>query len=77
MQTHDARCGEHGESMMVRPLCTNRMSRDQCEDGMTCARAADRSLCFLLLAVEWMLEPLLLREKTLATKTYSVVVVAK
>ena len=43
--------------------------RDRCEDGMTCARTADRSLYFLLLAVEWMLEPLLPREKTLATKT--------
>jgi hypothetical protein len=67
MQTRDARCGEHGESRMVRPLCP--LLRDQCEDGMTCARTADRSLYFLLLAVEWMLEPLLPREKKLATKT--------
>jgi hypothetical protein len=36
----------------------------QCEDGMTCARTADRSLYFLLLAVKWTLEPLLPREKT-------------
>jgi hypothetical protein len=25
VQTRAARCGEHGESIMVRPLCTNRM----------------------------------------------------
>jgi hypothetical protein len=25
LQTRAARCGEHGESRMVRPLCTNRM----------------------------------------------------
>jgi hypothetical protein len=25
VQTRAARCGEHGESRMVRPLCTNRM----------------------------------------------------
>jgi hypothetical protein len=72
MQTRDARCGEHGESRMVRPLCTNRMPPPRGTDanGMTCARTADRSLYFLLLAVEWMLvEPLLSRAKTLATKT--------
>ena len=44
-------------------------SRDRCEDGRTCARTS-RSLLFLLLAVERMLEPLLLPcEKTIATKT--------
>jgi hypothetical protein len=69
MQTRDARCGEHGESRMVSLRTECPPSRDQCEDGMTCARTADRFLYFLLLTVEWMLEPLLPREKTLATKT--------
>jgi hypothetical protein len=44
-------------------------SRDRCEDGRTCARTS-QSFLFLLLAVERMLEPLLLPcEKTIATKT--------
>ena len=72
VQTRAARCGERGESRMVRPLCTNRMlplegpmrgREDLRLDRLT-------ALFFLLLTVERMLEPLLLPcEKTLATKT--------
>jgi hypothetical protein len=47
VQTRAARCGEHGESRMVRPLCTNRMLPPRGTDARTGGPAigpADRSL---------------------------------